>query len=122
MTPVTIIIDGPPKRDKAAAWLAKIPVDEMMELSLKPYKPTRSQKQNARYWLLIEKISQHTGHDKDELHEMMKARFLGTFEKELAGETITAIRSSAKLKVKEFAEYSEKVESWMVSTLGIWLE
>lgn len=122
MTPTTIIIDGPPKRDRAAAWLAKIPCDEVLELSLKPYKQTRSQQQNARYWLLLTKISSHTGHDKDELHEMMKARFLGPFEREIAGETITAIRSSARLKVGEFRDYMERIESWAIEHLGVWLE
>lgn len=122
MTPVTIIIDGPPKRDRAAQWLAKIPVDEVIELSLKPYKPTRSQQQNSRYWLIITKISDHTGHDKNELHEMFKNRFLGMQTTEIAGETITHQRSSAKLKVAEFQEYMERVEAWMVETLGIWLE
>jgi hypothetical protein len=122
VTPVTIIIDSPARRDRAVAWLGKIPCDEVLELALRPYKPTRSEKQNARYWLLLTKISEHTGHDKDELHEMMKARFLGSFEKEIAGEKITAIKSSARLKVKEFLEYSERVEHWAVETLGVWLE
>ena len=122
MTPQTIIIDTPSKRDRAVKWLAHIPVDEVMELSLRPYKPTRSQIQNARYWAIVTKISEHTGHDKDELHEMLKMRFLGTQTSELEGETITHQRSSARLKVKEFAEYMERCEAWMVETLGVWLE
>ena len=122
MQPVTIIIDGLPKRDRAAAWLGKIPCDEVYELSLRPYKPTRSQQQNARYWLLLTKIAEHTGHDKDELHEMFKVKFLGTMERELAGEKITAIRSSARLKVREFRDYMEQVEHWAIETLGVWLE
>ena len=122
MTPQTIIIDTPVKRDRAVKWLSSIPIDEVLELTLKPYTPTRSEVQNRRYWLILTKIAEHTGHDKDELHEMLKARFLGTQTSDLAGEPITHQRSSAKLKVKEFAEYMEQVESWMVTTLGIWLE
>jgi len=118
----TILIDTPVKRDRALQWLAKIPVDEVMELSLKPYKPTRSHAQNRRYWLVIGKIAEHTGHDKDELHEAFKVRFLGVREIEVAGEQMKAPQSSARLKVKQFAEYAEQVEAWMVSTLGIWLE
>ena len=118
----TIIIDSPAKRDRVVAWLGKVPIDEVHELSLRPYKQTRSQQQNARYWLLLTKIAEHTGHDKDELHEMFKAKFLGAGERELAGETVTFIKSSAKLKVKEFVEYSEKVEHWAIEHLGVWLE
>jgi len=122
MTPVTIILDNEQKRDRASAWLAKIPVDEVMELSLKAYKPTRSQEQNRRYWLIVGKVSDHTGHDPADLHEMFKAKFLGAEEKELNGEKITTVKSSAKLKVGEFRDYMERVEAWAVETLGVWLE
>lgn len=122
MTPQTILIDTPQKRDRAVKWLAQIPVDEVMELTLRPYAPTRGEQQNKRYFAIIQKIAEHTGHDKDELHEMFKARFLGVTQTEIAGETIKHQRSSAKLKVKEFAEYMEQVEAWMIQTLGIWLE
>lgn len=118
----TILIDTTAKRDRVLSWLAKVPIDEVMELTLRAYKPTRSEMQNRRYWKILTLISDHTGHDKDELHEMLKMRFLGTQESTIAGETITHQRSSAKLKVSEFAEYMEKCESWMIETLGIWLE
>ncbi len=122
MTPQTILIDTPAKRDRAVKWLAAIPVDEVMELTLRPYKPTRSEQQNRRYWLIITKIAEHTGHDADELHQALKAKFLGMATVELDGHVVEVPRSSAKLKVKEFAEYSERVESWMIETLGIWIE
>lgn len=122
MTPTTILIDTTAKRDRAVKWLSQIPVDEVLELTLKPYKLTRSQEQNARYWLIISKIAEHTGHDRSELHEMFKARFLGMASTEIAGETIKHQRSSARLKVNEFSEYMEQVESWTIQTLGIWLE
>lgn len=122
MTPATIIIDTPAKRDRAVKWLARVPVDEVMELSLRPYKPTRSQAQNARYFLIIEKIAEATGNDKLDVHEACKQMFLGTQETELAGQTVSHGRSSARLKVKEFAEYVERVEAWAVETLGVWIE
>jgi predicted secreted protein len=122
MTPVTILVDSPAKRDKVVAWLAKVPVDEVLELSLRPYKPTRSQEQNKRYWLLVDKIAEHTGHDAQELHEMLKVKFLGVEERTLAGEHISAVRPSSKLKVSEFRDYSDRVEAWAVETLGVWLE
>jgi hypothetical protein len=117
-----IIIDSHEKRDKAAKWLARIPVDEVLELSLRPYKPTRSEQQNRRYWLILSKISDATGHDKDELHYFFKQKFLGMQETEVAGETLAHQRPSSNLKVKEFAEYSERVEQFMVDKLGLWIE
>lgn len=122
MTPATIIIDTPAKRDRAVKWLERIPVDEVMELSLRPYKPTRSQQQNARYWLILEKVSDATGHDKEELHEFFKQKFLGMQETEIAGQAVLHQRSSARLKVKDFLEYSEKVEQFAIDQLGVWIE
>ena len=122
MTPQTILIDSEAKRDRAVKWLSKIPVDEVLELTLKPYSPTRSEVANRRYFAIVQKIADHTGHDKDELHSALKARFLGVATVELDGKTVEVPRSSAKLKSKEFAEFSERCEAWMVETLGIWLE
>jgi hypothetical protein len=122
LTPTTILIDSTAKRDRAAQWLGRIPVDEAMELSLRPYKPTRSQEQNKRYFKLLELISQKTGHDRDELHDLFKNRFLGTVEIELNGEKHTVLRSSRKLKVAEFNDFMTRAEQWAVEHLGIWLE
>jgi hypothetical protein len=122
MTPITIIIDGPLKRERAVQWLSRIPVDEVMELTLKAYKPTRSERQSRRYWALISKIADHTGHDAADLHEMLKVRFLGTEILELNGEKITTVKSSAKLKVNEFRDYSDRVEAFAAETFGIWME
>lgn len=122
MRETTILIDTPPKMKRAIDWLNKIPVDEVMELRLRPYKPTRSQQANRRYFKIISLIAEHTGHDKDELHEALKMKFLGRTGLELEGYLYEVPVSSAKLTTKQFAEYMEQCEAWMVTTLGIWLE
>ena len=60
-----------------------------MELTLRPYKPTRSEVANKRYWAIVSKCAEHTGHDKDELHEMFKQRFLGMQTTTIGEETVT---------------------------------
>ena len=112
MTPQTILLDSPAKRDRAVQWLAKIPLDEILQLTIGPYKPTRSQQQNARYWLILTRCEEATGHSKDELHEFFKQKFLGMQETQVGGETVLHQRSSARLKVKDFA----------IEHLGVWLE
>lgn len=122
MTPQVILIDSDAKRDRAVKWLSRIPVDEVLELTLKPYSPTRSELANRRYFAIVQKIAEHTGHDKDELHSALKARFLGVSTVVLDGKTVEVPRSSSKLKVKEFAAFSEQVEAWAIEHLGVWLE
>jgi len=122
MTPQTFFIDTPQKRDRAVKWLAQIPLDGTIELSVKPYRPTRSQLQNRRYWLILQKIKEVSGHETDELHEIFKSKFLGVQTSDLSGETITHQRSSTRLTTAEFAQYMERVEEFAISNLGVWLE
>ncbi len=122
MTPQTFLIDSPEKRDLAVQWLSRIPIEDVIEVSVRPYKPTRSQLQNRRYWLILQKIKEVTGHETDELHEIFKSKFLGVQTSEIAGREVTHQRSSARLKTSEFAEYMERVESWAIEHLGVWLE
>lgn len=67
-------------------------------------------------------ISKHVGHDEDEIHDFMKEKFLGTRLIEIAGERARVSPSTRKLKVKDFSAYMEKVESWAIEEIGIWLE
>lgn len=78
----------------------------------------RSNDQNAYYWgVVIQLISDNTGHTPDEVHEAMKMMFLkvpGT------GGLPETIRSSAKLSTKDFGEFVEKVKRWAASSIGVY--
>lgn len=122
MTSRSIIVDSEDRRARAVAILQSIPITKPLEVTVGPYSPNRSDQQNRRYWLLMGLLATTTGHDKDELHEFCKEKFLGTREIEVSGERRVVRPSTRRLKVKEFAEYMEKVESWMIESLGVWLE
>ena len=118
----TIYLDSEPRRSRAIAILQKLPLEKPWEVTIKPWESSRSDQQNRRYWLLMGLLATTTGHDKDELHEWCKDKFLGTREIEISGERRIVRPSTRRLKVKEFALYMEKVESWMIEALGVWLE
>jgi hypothetical protein len=122
MTPHTIYIDSEQRRARAVAILSRLPLDKPLEVRIGPYESSRSAQQNRRYWRLMGLLATTTGHDKDELHEWCKEKFLGTRVVEIAGERRQVAPSTRRLKVKEFAVYMEQVESWAIETLGVWLE
>ena len=79
---------------------------------------TRSSNQNAWYWgVIVEAISEHTGYEADEVHEILKAKFLpkklavATGNGEIVDEFVVG-GSSAKLNKLEFGEYCEAIRRW----------
>lgn len=122
MSEQTIILADETKRKRALAIIGALPLGKPWEVLVRPWKPSRSDAQNRRYWLLLGKVADFTGHDKDELHEWMKEKFLGTRSIEIAGERRAVAPSTRRLKVDAFASYMTKVETWCIETLGVWLE
>jgi hypothetical protein len=86
---------------------------------------TRSLAQNAWYWSgVVGAISEHTGYTPDEIHEILKAKFL---PKKLAltdgnGEIVDELvigGSTTKLNKIQFGEYIEQIRAWASDTLGL---
>ena len=102
-----------------AQWLQAQAIDTLpLEVVVKPYKRNRSVEQNALLWKLYSLISDETGHSKDEIHDLMRWKFLGMQKKEVAGTVIEYLPSTTKLKVSEMADYITQIEAW-AANLGI---
>lgn len=98
---------------KAEAWLWRYD-DEPMHVELTPVYARRSVPQNRRQWAgytrALRSFAALSGHDKEELHDAMKNRFiepvrLYTHNGELIGEA----RSTKRLPVPKFADFSDQV-------------
>jgi hypothetical protein len=89
------------------------------EVLIRPFRPTRSLEQNARYWALVSAVATETGHTPEEIHEVAKARLLGLESVEAFGIRVDKPRSSAALKVGDFADYMTRFEAWVACELGI---
>lgn len=72
---------------------------------------TRSSNQNRRYWQLLHLLGDHLGYGAEEMHELMLFHFTSE-TKEVAGHKVVTLKSTARMKVKEFNEYMEMIESW----------
>jgi hypothetical protein len=80
-------------------------------------KLNRSLEQNERLWQLYTSISQHTGIDKSQLHELMGWKFLRE-QKVIAGMPCEVIKSTTKLTTSEMTEYQNAIEIWAQTNLG----
>jgi len=83
-------------------------------------KDSRSTKQNKLYWEWIGTvISPELGYTKDEVHMLLRDKFLGYNEVTTKkGETIRELKSTTKLKVGEFKDYLEAIDMF-VAEYGI---
>ena len=91
-----------------------------------PSGKNRSNQQNKYYWAVIVKtLSEETGYEPDEIHEIIKHKFLTkhVLMQSKSGKTISASfnNSTSSLDTKEFEELMSKIRIWASSQLGIWL-
>ena len=122
------LIRTPEQRDRCARYILELDLERPIEVTAEPYKTARSAQQNARYWVLITRISQdmpaHMGgewHSPETWHELFKKMFLGMEGIDINGVTYGAVKSSRKLKVDEFGDFMTQVEAW-AGEHGIGLE
>ncbi len=85
---------------------------------IKEHRHPRSINQNNYYWgVVLEIISEHTGHTADEVHEIFKNKYLSE-EKEFAGDKVLVAKSTTALNTVEFNEYLEKVKQFAATELS----
>ena len=86
-----------------------------LEVIVQEHKTKRSTDQNNRYWMLLRKFSEETGHSVDELHEIFKHDILGseTMKNPITGEEHVATKGTSNLSVDEFLQYMQRVEQTM---------
>lgn len=82
-------------------------------------KPTRSNNQNRYYWsVVVGTLSNELGYTVEEMHEVLKYKFLPKKEIDIKGEHYT-IGTTTKLKTDEFEKYLEEIRRFALIDLGI---
>jgi hypothetical protein len=89
-----------------------------VEITITDYSPVRTISQNNLYWqwlgvMAAKFTTKKNKFDKNEMHDMMRHKFLGYEDRTIGRTTIEhQLRSTKKLKTGEFFEYMEKVDAW----------
>jgi hypothetical protein len=99
-----------------------------VQLTVEKMKHSRTLQQNKYYWSVVVKlIAQHTGHDPEQVHELLKQKFSpkwyfqetalsAAMSKNIAQSIPT---STTRLDTLEFVEYTEKCRLWANEFLGL---
>ena len=95
--------------------------NKTVEVTIKEYKPKRSNQLNQYYWGVVVKIiSDYTGYTKEETHELLKQTFLK--KKVLIEDTwYDTTESTTKMNNKEMLEFIEEVKQWAAQTLYVYI-
>lgn len=93
-----------------------------VQVSVEKITRKRSLSQNKYYHAVVVKlIAEHTGHDPEQIHELLKFRFSPRSEMSLSGtQSATNIpTSTTRLDTIAFVEYTEKCRMWANEFLGL---
>ncbi len=104
-----ILIDEK-RRENALEYLKWINISKPVEVTIKPYRKNRSNAQNNLYHMWKKPIAEHFGYTEDELHEVLKVRFIGIEVKMVAGQKLVQPISTTSLDLKQMAEFLLKIE------------
>lgn len=89
-------------------------------LTIAKIKSIRSLQQNKYWWACVTILSNELGYTKEEMHEILKFKFLKR-EKvlEITGEVFEYIESTTKLSKSEFADISSEMIRWAAQSFNI---
>ena len=92
---------------------------EEIEIRIKVRTNNRTIQQNSLYWKWINIMSEETGFTKEEMHELIKYKFLKRTSINNNGVEEVKLKSTTSLTVKEFTKLMDDVLYWSNNTLNI---
>jgi hypothetical protein len=105
----------------SAMWDFSVPA----QISVRPYQDKRTRAQNRLYWKWLGIIAEELRTvkqtaTKDDFHDMLRHKYLGTEEVSIAGTVVTRLPSTTRLQRGEMAQYMHRVEQW-AADMGVLL-
>ena len=90
-------------------------------ITIREQKNRRSLNLNSYYWAVVVKlVSNETGYDKEEAHEILKSMFLRT-KYQIKGIWVDGMKSTTKLSNQEMIDYIDEVKRFASSSLGLYI-
>tara|TARA_R100001530_G_scaffold85454_1_gene59569 strand:- start:208 stop:588 length:381 start_codon:yes stop_codon:yes gene_type:complete len=111
----TIIFDD---KAKFLNDIAKFDDGVKVIVEVREAKDIRTNAQNRLWWKWIELIADETGNEKQEIHSILKYKFL-LKEEIIDGELHQGLKSTTTLTKEEFGKLTQEVFYWANDTLNI---
>lgn len=99
--------------------------DCVVEIVIERKHATRSIAQNRLYWgVYVKLLSEHTGYDPEDLHDILKAKFLPkkitiTDDQGVITDEFVVGGSTRQLNKLQFGEYLERIQRWAAEELHV---
>lgn len=89
-----------------------------IKITIEKVEDSRTNQQNKYWWAMVTILSKETGYTKDEMHDILKVKFLkrSKFENE---QLVEYCESSANLTKTEFKEMTSDLIRWSAQELNI---
>ena len=88
-------------------------------IKISSYVEDRSIDQNKYYWKLVEIIANEIGYEKQEMHEVLKYKFLQKTIQDANGNLVKGVKSTSSLNIREFSEYIDNIKFFIEQELSI---
>ncbi|MDE2107178.1 MAG: hypothetical protein KGL39_58775 [Patescibacteria group bacterium] len=112
------VLDNPIMLKRILVLLNNLDLTKKWDVTVQRHSESRTRSQDGLYWRWVGIVADETGHDKDEIHHLMKTKFLDPIVLKIGDESME-YRSITKLSAKEMSAYMEKVYAFVTSQLGI---
>jgi hypothetical protein len=110
------------KGEKFKQYLAGLN-GKRVQVTVEKIKHSRTLQQNKYYWgVVVKLIAQHTGHDPEQIHELLKQKFSPKWHWNTPvtiTPTLSVPTSTTRLDTLEFVEYTEKCRIWANEFLNL---
>ena len=125
MSKKTFIIGGdpttyPPNKGTVRECLLGLDQTKRWKITVEPYVKRRSKSQDGLYRIWCGEIAQETGHDNDEIAEILKRKFCPVKTVTIAGEELEK-QSTKYLSTQEMSDYMTRIQGWAASMLNMTL-
>jgi len=102
------------------AALLKHFAGKQVGVTVSEFRPQRSDKQRRYYWAVIVKtLADELGYTSDELHEVLKWKFLRLEAEPEHKRPFETVRSTTDLNTAEEEDFHDRIRMWAASDLGI---
>jgi hypothetical protein len=121
-TVVARVQDGSPalsshQRDQLARFY-KSREGKFVQITVREQGRPRSTNQNKYYHaIVVGMIADETGHDPEEIHEILKAKFLPRQFTVFNGEEVELDKSTTRLSTQEFEEFLDRIRAFAAQEL-----
>lgn len=97
--------------------------DKPIVLQMKQWKPMASRSQQNLYWEWMVVLGKAFNQDKNDMHDLMRHKFLGYEEKVIGDDVIRRLKSTkaSEIEKPDMAHYMNQIDVWASETMGIYL-